>query len=78
MKGIGRKVSGALKKMMGGSSSRSRGGSSSHTPKTTLTPSMMDYEEEEQHEEVKAEPQAEPMEIDEDDAPNLDLHDAPD
>ena len=38
---------------------------------------MMDYEEEEQHEEVQAEPQAEAMEIDEDDAPNLDLNDAP-
>ena len=36
----------------------------------------MDYEEEEQHEEVQAEPQAEAMEIDEDDAPNLDLRDA--
>jgi hypothetical protein len=37
---------------------------------------MMDYEEEEQHEEVQAELQAEAMEIDEDDAPNLDLRDA--
>ena len=33
----------------------------------------MDYEEEEQHEEVQAERQAEAMEIDEDDAPYLDL-----
>ncbi|KAG2650719.1 hypothetical protein PVAP13_1NG202338 [Panicum virgatum] len=75
MKGIGRKVSGAFKKMTGGNSSHSRGGSSSHTPKPTPTPSMMDYEEEEQHEEVQAEPQAEAMEIDEDYAPYLDLHD---
>ena len=36
---------------------------------------MMDYEEEEEHEEVQAEPQAEAMEIDEDDAPYLDLRD---
>ena len=36
----------------------------------------MDYEEEEQHEEVQAERQAEAMEIDEDDAPYLDLRDA--
>ena len=36
----------------------------------------MDYEEEEQHEEVQAELQAEAMEIDEDDAPYLDLCDA--
>ena len=36
---------------------------------------MMDYEEEEQHEEVQAEPQAEAMEIDEDDAPYFDLRD---
>ena len=39
----------------------------------------MDYEQdeqEEQYEEVQAEPQAEAMEIDEDDAPYLDLHDA--
>ena len=34
---------------------------------------MMDYEEEEEHEEVQAEPQAEAMEIDEDDAPYLNL-----
>ena len=39
----------------------------------------MDYEQdeqEEQYEEVQAEPQAEAMEIDEDDAPYLDLRDA--
>ena len=36
----------------------------------------MDYEEEEEHEEVQAEPKAEAMEIDEDDAPYLDLRDA--
>ena len=38
----------------------------------------MDYkqdEQEEQYEEVQAEPQAEAMEIDEDDAPYLDLRD---
>ena len=75
MKGIGREVSGAFKKMMGGSSSRSRGGSSSHTPETTPTPSMMDYEEEEQYEEMQAEPQAEIIEIDAEDAPYLDLRD---
>ena len=34
---------------------------------------MMDYEEEEQHEEVQAELQAKAMEIDEDDAPYLNL-----
>ena len=36
----------------------------------------MDYEVEEQYEEVQAEPQAKAMEIDEDDAPYLDLRDA--
>ena len=36
----------------------------------------MDYEQEEQYKEVQAEPQAEAIEIDEDDAPYLDLHDA--
>ena len=74
MKGLGRKVSGAFKKMTGGSSSRSRGGLSSHTPEPTQTTSMMDCKEE--HEEVQAEPQAKAMEIDEDDAPYLDLRDA--
>jgi len=37
MKGLGRKVSGAFKKMTGGSSSRSQGGSSSHTSEPTPT-----------------------------------------
>ena len=73
MKGIGRKVSGTFKKMTGGSSSRLRGGSSSYTPEPTLTPSTMDYEEEEQYEEMQAEPQAEVIEIDAEDAPYLDL-----
>ena len=36
---------------------------------------MMDYEEEEQNEEVQAEPQAEVMETDEYDAPYLNLQD---
>src|SRR6185503_5064524 len=75
MKGLGRKVSGAFKKMMGGSSSRSRGGSSSYTPEHMPTPSMMDYEEEEQHEEMQAEPQAGVIEIDAEDALYLDLRD---
>jgi hypothetical protein len=45
MKGMGQKISGALKKMMGTSSSRSWGRSSSHrTPEPTLNLSMMDYE----------------------------------
>ena len=74
MKGLGRKVSGAFKKMTGGSSSRSRGGSSSYTPETMPTPSTMDYEEE-QHEEMQAEPQAGVIEIDAEDAPYLDLRD---
>ena len=64
MKGLGRKVSGAFKKMTGGSSSRSRGGSTSYTPKPTPTWSTMDYEEEEQYEEMQAEPQTEVIEID--------------
>jgi len=40
------------------------------------TPTTMDYEQEEQYVEVQAEPQAKAMEIDEDDAPYLDLRDA--
>ena len=36
---------------------------------------MMDYEEEEQYEEMQAEPQAEIIEIDAEDAPYLDLRD---
>ena len=77
MKRIGRKVSGAFKKVTGGSKSRSWGGSSSHhTPEPTPSPSTMDYEEEqEQHTEVLAELQAKALEIDEDDAPYLDLRD---
>jgi len=75
MKGLGRKVSGAFKKMTGGSSSCSRGGSSSYTPEPTPTPSTMDYEEEEQYEDMQAEPQAEMIEIDAEDAPYLDLRD---
>ena len=75
MKGIGRKVFGAFKKMTGGSSSRSRGDSSSYTPEHTPTPSTMDNEEEEQYEEMQAEPQAEMIEIDTEDAPYLDLRD---
>ena len=75
MKGLGRKVSGAFKKMMGGSSSHSQGGSSSYTPELTPTPSTMDYEEEEQYKEMQAEPQAEAIEIDAEDAPSLDLRD---
>ena len=61
------------------SSSRSRGGSSSrHSPEPTPTPTTMDYEQDEQDksmEEQAAEAQAEDMEIDEDDAPYLDLQD---
>ena len=73
MKGLGRKVSGAFKKMTGGSSSCSRGGSSS--PEPTPTPRTMDYEEEEQYEEMQAEPQAEIIETDAEDAPYLNLRD---
>ena len=60
-------------------SSRSQGESSSHhSPEPAPTPTTMDYEQdeqEEQFEEQAAEPQAEDMEIDEDDAPYLDLRD---
>ena len=73
MKGIGRKVSDAFKKMTGGSSSRSRGGSSSYTHEPTPTLSTMDYEGKEQYEEMQAEPQAEVIAIDAEDAPYLDL-----
>ena len=51
------------------------GGSSSYTPEPTPTPSMMDYKEEEQYEEMQAELQAEVIEIDVEDAPYLDLRD---
>ena len=57
--------------MTGGSSSCSRGGSSSYTPEPTPTQSTMDYEEEEQYEEMHAEV----IEIDAEDAPYLDLRD---
>ena len=77
MQGVGRKISGALKKMMGLSSSRSRDASSSrHSPEPTPTPTTMDYEQDEQDksmEEQVAEPQAEDMEIDDEDTPYLDL-----
>ena len=60
-------------------SSRSQGESSSHhSPEPAPTPTTMDYEQdeqEEQFEEQAADPQAEDMEIDEDDAPYLDLRD---
>ena len=36
---------------------------------------MMDYKEEEQYEEMQADPQAEAIEIDAEDAPYLDLRD---
>ena len=75
MKGLGRKVSGAFKKMTGGSSSHSRGGSSSYPPEPTPTPSTMDYEEEEQYEEMQAKPQAGVKDIDAEDVPYLDLRD---
>ena len=58
-------------------SSRLRGESSScHSLEPTPTPTTMDYEQdeqEEQYEEVQAELQAKAMEIDEDDAPYLNL-----
>ena len=58
-------------------SSHSRGESSScHSPESTPTTTTMDYDQDEQEElfeEQAVEPQAEDMEIDEDDAPYLDL-----
>ena len=71
MKGLGRNIFGAFKKMTSGSSSCSRGGSSSYTPEPMPTPSTMDYEEEEQYEEM----QADIVEIAAEDAPYLDLRD---
>ena len=72
MKGAGRKITRAIKRVMRLGSSHSRGESSScHSSKPTPTPTTMDYEQEEQYEEVQTEPQAENMEIDEDDAPTL-------
>ena len=65
--------------MTGLGSSRSWGESSSrHSSEPAPTPTTMDYEQdeqEEQFEEQAAEPQAEDMEIDENDAPYLDLCD---
>ena len=61
--------------MTGGSSSRSGGGSSSYTHEPTPTPSMMDYKEKEQYEEMQAEPQVGVIEIDAEDAPYFDLRD---
>ncbi|XP_039827230.1 uncharacterized protein LOC120688957 [Panicum virgatum] len=56
-----------------------KGGSSSrHSPEPTLTPRMMDYEQDEQAEPMQehaAESQAEDMEINDEDAPYLDLWD---
>src|SRR6185295_19793822 len=79
MSGAGRKISGALKRMMRLGSSRSQGESSSHhSPEPAPTPTTMDYEQdeqEEQFEEQAADPQAEDMEIDQDDASYLDLRD---
>src|SRR6185295_13217319 len=79
MKGVGRKLSGAINNMTGSSSSLSRGVSSSrHSPKPTPTPTTMGYEQDEKEEQIEeqaAEPQAEDMEIDEDDASYLDLRD---
>ena len=58
-------------------SSHSQGESTScHSPEPTPTPTTMNYEQdgqEEQFEEQAAELQAKDMEIDEDDAPYLDL-----
>ena len=77
MRGAGRKISGALKRMTGLGSSHSRGESSPcHSSEPAPTATTMDYEQdeqEEQFEEQAVEPQAEDMEIDEDDAPCLDL-----
>ena len=65
--------------MMGLGSSHSRGESSSHhSSEPALTPTTMDYEQDEQEElfeEQAAYLQAEDMDIDEDDAPYLDLQD---
>jgi len=74
MKGVGRKISGAFKKITGSNSSCSRGWSSSrHSPKPTPTPTTTDYEQDEPMEEQASEPQAEDMEIVDEDAPYLDL-----
>ena len=76
MKGAGQKITGAIKRVTRLGSSRSWGESSSrYSSEPTPTPTMMDYEQEEQYEDVQAEPQAEDMEIDENDAPYLDFRD---
>ena len=71
MRGVGRKISGAIKRMMRLGSSRSQGElSSHHSSEPAPTPTTMDYEQDEQEEQFEkqaAEPQAEDMEIDEDD-----------
>ena len=60
-------------------SSCSQGESSSHhSPEPAPTPTTMDYEQDEQEEQVEeqiGEPQAEDMELDDDDVPYLDLQD---
>ena len=65
--------------MMRLGSSRSQGESSSHhSPEPARTSTTMGYEQDEQEEQIEEqaeEPQAEDMEIDEDDAPYLDLQD---
>ena len=65
--------------MTGLGSSCSRGESCSrHSSKPAPTPTTMDYEQDEQEElfeEQATEPQAEDMEIDDDDAPYLDMQD---
>ena len=75
MKGAGRKISRAIKRMTRLGSSRSRGESSScHSPEPTPTLTTMNYEQDEQEQQFE-EQAAEDMEIDEDDAPYLDLQD---
>ena len=65
--------------MTGLGSSCSRGESSScHSPEPTSTPTTVDDEQDEQEEQVEEqaeELQAKDMELDEDDAPYLDLRD---
>ena len=79
MKGVGRKLFGALKRMTRSSSSHLRGKSSScHSPEPTSTPTTVYDEQDEQEEQIEEqaeESQAEDIEIDEDDTPYLDLHD---
>ena len=76
MKAVGRKISREIKKVMGVSLSHSQGGSSSyHSTKPTPSPSLMDYEQDKQVEEQTKEPQAEDMDMNDDDALDLDLRD---